>query len=81
VVSSFAADREYEDNRRRRKVRNGDEFGTVVDGLAYGVLGGVTSIADQTYKGVKRDGATGFFSGFGKGVMGTIIKVVFVFNS
>ena len=79
AVSSLAGDREYENDRRRRRLQRVD-FGNAVDGLAYGVLGGMTSIPDQTYKAVQTDGVAGFFSGLGKGVMGTFIKVCCVFD-
>lgn len=41
-------------------------------GLGFGLLGGVTSIAKQTYSG----GIPGFLTGVGKGVFGTVAKPV-----
>ncbi|XP_064629557.1 intermembrane lipid transfer protein VPS13D-like isoform X2 [Lineus longissimus] len=45
-------------------------------GLGFGLLGGITSIVQQTYKGASQDGVEGFFTGFGKGVVGTVTKPV-----
>ena len=76
VVSSFAADPTYEEERRRRRTRENGEFGTVVDGLAYGIVGGVTSVITQTYQGMKNDGPAGLITGLGKGVVGAVAKPI-----
>lgn len=73
VVSSFAADPVYEEDRRRRRTRE-NEFGTVVDGLAYGIVGGVTSVMTQTYRGMKNDGPAGLITGLGRGMVGALVK-------
>ena len=41
-------------------------------GLGYGMLGGLTSIVTETYDGVAHEGITGFFTGLGWGLVGTI---------
>lgn len=74
VVSSFAADPTYEEDRRRRRTRENGEFGTVVDGLAYGIVGGVTSVVTQTYRGMKKDGPAGLITGLGRGMVGAVVK-------
>jgi len=74
VVSSFAADPTYEEDRRRRRTRENGEFGTVLDGLAYGIVGGVTSVATQTYRGMKKDGPAGLITGLGRGMVGAVVK-------
>ena len=59
TVSQLAADPTYEEDRRRRRTRENSEFGNVVDGLAYGVVGGITSVFSQTFNGMKNDGPAG----------------------
>ena len=44
----------------------------VLKGLGYGMLGGLTSIVTETYDGVAHEGITGFFTGLGWGLVGTI---------
>lgn len=42
-----------------------------------GIIGGMTSIITSTVEGVKTDGGvSGFFSGLGKGLVGTVTKPV-----
>ena len=41
-----------------------------------GVVGGLTSVVTQPVKGAQSDGATGFFKGVIKGVVGTVAKPV-----
>ena len=76
VVSTFAADQNYEEDRRRRRTRENSEFGNVIDGLAYGVVGGFTSVFSQTFNGAKKNGPSGLVTGFGKGVVGAVVKPV-----
>ena len=76
TVSQLAADPTYEEDRRRRRTRENSEFGNVVDGLAYGVVGGITSVFSQTFNGMKNDGPAGIITGFGKGVVGAVVKPV-----
>ena len=76
VVSSFTADPRYEEDRRRRRTRENSDFGNVVDGLAYGVVGGITSVFSQTFNGMKNDGPAGLITGLGRGVVGAVVKPV-----
>lgn len=42
-----------------------------------GIIGGLTSVITSTVEGVKTEGGmTGFFSGLGKGLVGTVTKPV-----
>ncbi|KAG1679364.1 Vacuolar protein sorting-associated protein 13D [Nymphon striatum] len=43
-------------------------------GFGHGLLGGVTSLITQTYSGAANEGVQGFFSGIGKGLVGTVTK-------
>ena len=43
-------------------------------GLGFGMLGGLTSVVTETYDGVANDGVSGFFTGLGWGLIGTISK-------
>lgn len=53
----------------------GHVFGGTV-GLAVGMIGGLTSIITQPYKGVVEDGVGGLVKGFAKGIVGTVSKPV-----
>lgn len=54
----------------------GDHLVAGIKGLSFGLLGGVTSIVKHTYVGSQNDGFTGFFTGLGKGLVGTVTKPV-----
>ena len=41
-----------------------------------GAVGGLTGIVTQPIKGAKSEGAKGFFTGIGKGLLGTVTKPV-----
>uniref|UniRef100_T1J4D0 UBA domain-containing protein n=1 Tax=Strigamia maritima TaxID=126957 RepID=T1J4D0_STRMM len=56
------------------KGRSSDQLVAGMKGLAYGILGGMTSIVSQTYEGAASEGVPGFFSGLGKGLVGTVAK-------
>eukprot|EP00057_Strongylocentrotus_purpuratus_P014712 XP_011669186.1 PREDICTED: vacuolar protein sorting-associated protein 13D [Strongylocentrotus purpuratus] len=45
-----------------------------VKGFAFGVVGGLTSMFTQTYKGASEDGVEGLMKGIGRGIMGTVTK-------
>lgn len=51
----------------------GHVFGGTV-GLAVGVIGGLTSMITQPYKGVVEEGVSGLAKGFVKGIIGTVSK-------
>ncbi|RWS05004.1 Vacuolar protein sorting-associated protein 13D-like protein [Dinothrombium tinctorium] len=69
-----AMDARHEEIRKRIKQENNDYLKAGFKGLGVGLLGGLFSIVSQTYSGVSNDGVPGFFSGFGKGVIGTFTK-------
>lgn len=54
----------------------GDHLVAGLKGFGFGLLGGVTSIVKHTYNGAQADGLTGFISGLGKGIVGTVTKPV-----
>ena len=41
-----------------------------------GVMGGLTSVITQPVKGAQSGGASGFFKGIGKGIIGTVAKPI-----
>ncbi|XP_078095171.1 intermembrane lipid transfer protein VPS13D isoform X4 [Mustelus asterias] len=62
---------------RYQAVTSGEHLVAGIQGLAHGILGGFTSVITSTVEGVKTDGGvTGFFSGLGKGLVGTVTKPV-----
>ncbi|XP_032904332.1 vacuolar protein sorting-associated protein 13D isoform X5 [Amblyraja radiata] len=62
---------------RYQAVTSGEHLVAGIQGLAHGILGGLTSVITSTVEGVKTDGGVGgFFSGLGKGLVGTITKPV-----
>ncbi|XP_078281630.1 intermembrane lipid transfer protein VPS13D isoform X1 [Rhinoraja longicauda] len=62
---------------RYQAVTSGEHLVAGIQGLAHGILGGFTSVITSTVEGVKTDGGVGgFFSGLGKGLVGTITKPV-----
>ncbi|XP_065212498.1 intermembrane lipid transfer protein Vps13D isoform X2 [Planococcus citri] len=73
-------DEQHEETRRRiRGVRSGtsgDHLAAGFKGLAFGLLGGVTSLVRQTYEGASNEGVQGFVTGLGKGLVGTVTKPV-----
>ncbi|XP_072334512.1 intermembrane lipid transfer protein VPS13D isoform X1 [Scyliorhinus torazame] len=62
---------------RYQAVTSGEHLVAGIQGLAHGILGGFTSVITSTVEGVKTDGGvSGFFSGLGKGLVGTVTKPV-----
>ncbi|XP_078806203.1 intermembrane lipid transfer protein VPS13D isoform X4 [Oryzias latipes] len=56
---------------------SGEHLVAGIHGLAHGIIGGMTSIITSTVEGVKMEGGvSGFFSGLGKGLVGTVTKPV-----
>ncbi|XP_019746384.1 vacuolar protein sorting-associated protein 13D isoform X5 [Hippocampus comes] len=56
---------------------SGEHLVAGIHGLAHGIIGGMTSIITSTVEGVKTEGGvSGFFSGLGKGLVGTVTKPV-----
>uniref|UniRef100_A0A182NBT9 UBA domain-containing protein n=1 Tax=Anopheles dirus TaxID=7168 RepID=A0A182NBT9_9DIPT len=54
----------------------GDHLVAGFRGFTFGLLGGVTSIVKHTYQGTASDGLSGFITGLGKGLVGTVTKPV-----
>ncbi|XP_034027547.1 LOW QUALITY PROTEIN: vacuolar protein sorting-associated protein 13D [Thalassophryne amazonica] len=68
------SEREY---IRYHGATSGEHLVAGIHGLAHGIIGGMTSIITSTVEGVKTEGGvTGFFSGLGKGLVGTLTKPV-----
>ncbi|XP_053673030.1 intermembrane lipid transfer protein Vps13D [Anopheles nili] len=57
-------------------VSTGDHLVAGFRGFTFGLLGGVTSIVKHTYQGTANDGLSGFITGLGKGLVGTVTKPV-----
>ncbi|XP_074642818.1 intermembrane lipid transfer protein VPS13D-like [Tubulanus polymorphus] len=78
-LNTVSMDEEHQSRRetiRQQASTSSDHFVAGVKGLGYGLVGGMTSIITQTYHGASKDGIEGFFTGFGKGVVGTVAKPV-----
>ncbi|KAL6266404.1 hypothetical protein P5V15_003257 [Pogonomyrmex californicus] len=72
-------DERHEEARQRIRANttgSSDHLVAGLKGFGFGLLGGVTSIFKQTYDGATNEGFPGFFTGFGRGVVGTITKPV-----
>lgn len=72
-------DDDYEKGRQKIRANiagSSDHLVAGLKGFSFGIVGGVTSIFKQTYDGAANEGLSGFFTGFGKGVVGTITKPV-----
>ncbi|XP_050076311.1 intermembrane lipid transfer protein Vps13D [Anopheles maculipalpis] len=76
-------DEHVETRQRILDVSGGSGSGTTGDhlvagfrGFTFGLLGGVTSIVKHTYQGTATDGLSGFITGLGKGLVGTVTKPV-----
>ncbi|KAK1801786.1 hypothetical protein P4O66_022429 [Electrophorus voltai] len=68
------SEREY---IRYHGATSGEHLVAGIHGLAHGIIGGLTSVITSTVEGVKTEGGvTGFFSGLGKGLVGTVTKPV-----
>ncbi|GFQ85231.1 vacuolar protein sorting-associated protein 13D [Trichonephila clavata] len=60
--------------RQQSSARGNDHLMAGLKGLGFGLIGGVTSVFTQTYEGAVQEGVQGFFSGLGKGIVGTVAK-------
>lgn len=70
-------DESHEEMRQRIRANtagSSDHLVAGLKGLGFGLLGGFTSIFQQTYHGAANEGFPGFFAGLSKGVVGTITK-------
>lgn len=78
-IGRVIMDEGHEEARQRIRantVHSTDHLVAGIKGLGFGALGGLTSIVKQTYDGAANEGFPGFFSGLGKGVVGTFTKPV-----
>ncbi|KAK3881484.1 hypothetical protein Pcinc_014068 [Petrolisthes cinctipes] len=78
AVGRVTMDSRHEEYRQRlRTIHQGsgaDHMVAGLRGLGLGIYGGLTSIVSQTYTGASQEGFPGLFSGFAKGVVGTVTK-------
>ncbi|KAK0083635.1 hypothetical protein PV325_008476 [Microctonus aethiopoides] len=78
-IGRVIMDENHEEMRQRIRantIHSSDHLVAGIKGLGYGAYGGITSIVKQTYDGAVTEGFPGFFSGFGKGIVGTFTKPV-----
>ncbi|KYO48961.1 vacuolar protein sorting-associated protein 13D isoform A [Alligator mississippiensis] len=62
---------------RYHAATSGEHLVAGIQGLAHGIIGGLTSVITSTVEGVKTEGGvSGFMSGLGKGLVGTVTKPV-----
>uniref|UniRef100_A0A493TDW8 Vacuolar protein sorting 13 homolog D n=1 Tax=Anas platyrhynchos platyrhynchos TaxID=8840 RepID=A0A493TDW8_ANAPP len=62
---------------RYHAATSGEHLVAGIQGLAHGIIGGLTSVITSTVEGVKTEGGvSGFISGLGKGLVGTVTKPV-----
>ncbi|XP_044308193.1 vacuolar protein sorting-associated protein 13D isoform X3 [Varanus komodoensis] len=62
---------------RYHAATSGEHLVAGIQGLTHGIIGGLTSVITSTIEGVKTEGGvSGFISGFGKGLVGTVTKPV-----
>ncbi|CAL4145247.1 unnamed protein product, partial [Meganyctiphanes norvegica] len=78
AVVRVTMDDRHEESRQRLRQQlssnSADHFVSGLRGLGLGIYGGLTSIVSQTYSGASQEGFPGFFSGFAKGMVGTVTK-------
>lgn len=73
-LATLSMDTEYQ-KARLKNVDNKQTFlQNVSQNLVMGVVSGVTGIVEKPMEGAKSDGALGFFSGLGKGILGAVTK-------
>jgi vacuolar protein sorting-associated protein 13D len=79
-LTELAMDERHQETREiiRNNFNNGsvDYFIGGALGFAVGVVGGLTSMVSQTYRGFSEYGLSGAIVGFGKGAIGTVSKPV-----
>ena len=79
-LTELSMDEKHQETREtiRNNFSNGsvDHFIGGALGFAVGVVGGLTSVFSQTYRGYTENGLTGAFVGLGKGAIGTVSKPV-----
>ena len=79
-LTELSMDEKHQETRET--IRNNFSGGSVDHfiggalGFAVGVVGGLTSVFSQTYRGFTENGLSGAFIGLGKGAIGTVSKPV-----
>merc|ERR1719282_946975 len=77
-LSKVSLDSKYDEKRLSIKKKHNDNskqhLVAGLKGLGFGVLGGLTSVITEPIEGAASDGMSGFFSGIGWGVVGTLTK-------
>ena len=77
-LSKVSLDSKYDEKRLdiKRKHSDGGKQHLVagLKGLGFGVLGGLTSVITEPIEGAASDGVSGFLTGIGWGVVGTLSK-------
>ena len=77
-ISKATLDSKYDEKRlmiRRKHSDNSKQHLVAgLKGLGFGVLGGLTSVFTEPIEGAASEGVSGFFTGLGRGVVGTLTK-------
>jgi len=77
-ISRATLDSKYDERRlmiRRKHSDNSKQHLVAgLKGLGFGMLGGLTSVFTEPIEGAAADGVSGFFTGLGWGVVGTLTK-------
>eukprot|EP00118_Oscarella_pearsei_P023562 m.283468 g.283468 ORF g.283468 m.283468 type:complete len:971 (+) comp40670_c0_seq41:2177-5089(+) len=79
VLNAASMDDDYSEERAQIKATartSGEHLVAGIQGLGHSLVGGLTSVFTQTAEGAAKEGVTGFFTGFVKGVVGTVAKPV-----
>lgn len=75
---NFSMDSKNQENRDAMKAErfgsSKDHFVAGVKGLGMGLVGGLTSLVTQPIEGAHNSGMSGFITGLGKGIVGTIAQ-------
>ncbi|XP_078616141.1 intermembrane lipid transfer protein VPS13D-like isoform X3 [Branchiostoma floridae x Branchiostoma japonicum] len=76
-LGNIALDSQHQQTRTQIRQHGGSGSEHIVaglKGLGFGIVGGLTSLVTQTAEGAVKGGVEGFFSGLGKGLVGTVTR-------
>ncbi|KAI8500255.1 Vacuolar protein sorting-associated protein 13D [Branchiostoma belcheri] len=76
-LGNIALDSQHQQTRTQIRQHGGSGSEHIVaglKGLGFGIVGGLTSLVTQTAEGAVKGGVEGFFSGLGKGIVGTVTR-------